>query len=104
LIGAGYETNLAVPHNVYGWETLSGLEELAGGAATSWLGFGSAALRKQHEPLVCDSDFDWEKSLKNIRERTVIVYLALHGGCDGKGPYLLPNNADLSDDKRIRLQ
>src|SRR5438309_2141100 len=91
LIGAPFEEDLSVPHNVYGWK---GLEDLAGlvdaGGMTSWLPWGGAQqLRLQAGPQEHDPNQPWVP--KKFDEETVVVFLAFHGGADRTGPYLVVN-------------
>jgi Mg-chelatase subunit ChlD len=76
LIGEGYEENLAVPHNLYG---LNGLDGLAGVADANEARFDVK------RPAAAD----WEKALDNVKHNTVVLYLALHGGGDKNGPFLI---------------
>jgi hypothetical protein len=93
LVGAGYETNLAIPHNAYGRETLRALAGLAGGPPKpfSWL---SGVLHLKHEPIELRTDTAWDRPLDRVDEKTVVLFLALHGGSDGRGAYLLTQDAD----------
>ena len=51
------------------------------------------------------SDASWDRDLDAIAEPTVVVVLALHGGADDHGAYLLPQDAAVGDDdsNRVRL-
>jgi hypothetical protein len=95
LIGAGYEQNLAIPHNVYGLTGISGVEKLFG---------DNDALVKvssDHKPA------SWQHAIqdfKNKGEKAIVVYLAMHGGADHKGPYLLFDNPAPGDDEKSLLR
>src|SRR5262245_13807351 len=102
LIGAGYENNLAVPHNVYGWNSLEGLADLSKGAS-SFMSWGSATMQLRFEPKELNKDIEWDKGLADFKERTMIVFLALHGGADSQGPFLLAQDTDFRDDQRLRV-
>jgi hypothetical protein len=81
LIGAGYETNLAVDHNVFGLTAQKQFEELT---------TKNQSLRDQFKVARYGAD-SWDKALVDSgKEKTIVVYLALHGGADKKrGPYLI---------------
>jgi hypothetical protein len=107
LVGAGYEDNLAVAPNVYGWQGLRDLAEFARGEKGGlWSKSGPLSLK--HDPLKLNHDVHWDSALGNCSEKTVLVFFALHGGNDAQGPYLLMQDADLRDDGRedyvIRLR
>jgi len=103
LIGAGYEGNLAIPHNAYGREGLRRLARLAVPAdpAPRW-GSGRPVLKDG--PRVLRVGEAWDEGIGPIRERALIVVLALHGGADDRGAYLLPDDAEIADDPRNRLR
>jgi hypothetical protein len=94
LVGAGYETNLTVPHNVYGWRTVERLAAPGGGP-----------LKPAGEPLRLKAGDRWDRDLDAAAGPAVLVYLALHGGTDAKGPYLLCDDAALptAEDSLLRM-
>jgi hypothetical protein len=101
LVGAGYETNLAVPQNVFGRAGLEGLKALAasgpvGRPGRLSLGWGPRTVRKR-DP--------WDKGLGALPGKTALVVMALHGGSDPSGAYLLPDDAgaDPGPGNRVRL-
>lgn len=102
LIGGGYENNLAVPHNVYGWNGLTALADFTQSRsfAPKW---SSAPLRLKDAPLRLERDTDWKRLIDNFAEPTAIVFLSLHGGADDAGPYFLPDDADYSKECRLRV-
>jgi hypothetical protein len=94
LIGAGYEQNLAIPHNVYGMEGLNGIEELFKDKEKL------ARLDRFQQPT------SWQRAIQEFKsggkEKTIVLYFAMHGGADSNGPYLLFNNkAPEKDDKSL---
>jgi hypothetical protein len=103
LIGADYAENLAVEPNVYGWQSLHGLADLARNSPPvfSW---GVRPFRLQNEPQELRADSVWDKNLERVPENTVLLFLALHGGSDSKGAYLLAQDATASDDPPNRLR
>lgn len=104
LVGAGYQDNLAVPHNCYGWQTLQALATSVHQqrAFSCW---GSSLLRLRHPPVELRSDTQWAKHLDDFPEKTLVLYFAAHGGADDRGAYLLSNDvgADAAEVGRLRL-
>jgi hypothetical protein len=100
LVGAPNRTNLAVPHNVPG---LLGLK-----AIQTWADEKS----KEQKPvanirLVEATRDNWDEGLKHIPLKTqvVVVYLAMHGGADAEGPWLLPEKVGPHEpDKFLRIK
>jgi hypothetical protein len=104
LVGAGYEDNLAVPPNAQGRETMSRFARLAGSSSPlSRLFQRSGRLRLAHSPTEMRRGTDWARGVDDAREKTIIVFLALHGGADGKGAYLLPHDTSADPEDRLRL-
>lgn len=102
LMGAGYETNLSVPHNAFGWGTLADLTYLAhnsAGARNSaarWVGPASPTLLTSHTAWGAD----WE----NLQESTLFVYISAHGSVDAEGPYLIVHDGTPADPAgRVRV-
>lgn len=88
LVGAGYETNLSVPPNVYGWRSLERLQ-----------GFGrSEGWPTPAPPLRLDSGVDWAMNLTDQSD-TVMFYFSMHGGSDDDGPLLIPADQLQNPDK-----
>src|SRR4051794_13809328 len=102
LIGADYATNLAVPHNVYGVEGLKGIESLST-APKRFEFFPSPSLRLTHGRYTLDRSDRWDDLIEDLRkgskEKTLVLFVALHGGSnDAGGGYLLPNEAARGED------
>jgi hypothetical protein len=93
LYGAPNETNLAAPHNLYGWHALQDLEKLTEGTGISawWSSlWDSGGLKRHNSPTRLTAQEDWTKGWDDVKEGTVIVVLALHGATDKEGrPFLL---------------
>jgi hypothetical protein len=105
LAGAGYEDNLAVAHNARGREAMARLAGLARGSTPlSSLFRRSGRLRLAHPPMEVRRGGDWARGLENTPEKTVIVFLALQGGADREGAYLLPNDTSGAVEDRIRVE
>ncbi len=92
LVGAGYEDNLAIPHNVAGRAMLRELANLDHAA--------------NHAVEELRTDRAWDRGLESLVEPTIVVVLAAHGGADGRGAYLLPHDADTEDAEgnRVRVE
>jgi hypothetical protein len=88
LIGAGNETELAVPHNVYG---MRGLRDLRAWAEQK--NSGTHALAPVEVELTTEGD-PFGKALKGCTSEVVVIFVSAHGGgSSGQGAYLIPNNA-----------
>ncbi len=103
LVGAGYQENLAIPHNCYGWKGLEDLAELAQDR-TALAIWQTRLLHLPRKPLQLRTDTAWYKGLQHVDEETLVLSMALHGGADDRGAYLLPQNADASDNQKNRLR
>ena len=102
LLGAGYEDNLSVPHNVYGANGLDGLAELARGGSGNVLNMGGL-LHLKHDPRELKAGDEWDRGLDDFKERTILIYLAMHGGADADGPYLLRQDSEYKEPSKLRL-
>lgn len=87
LWGAGYQQNLSVPHNVYGWNTLTDLSKFA--QHSSDFQWGGTWLRLEQAPTVIRSDSPWRSWFNQFREPTLVLCVSMHGAADRHGPYLL---------------
>ena len=94
LVGAGYETNLAIPHNVYGLGSLQGLQELTGGSGSGLFWWRRGPLHLLGQTNLTRADVLDRVLRERFEEKTLILFLALHGGADSKGAYVLPEDAD----------
>src|SRR5262245_59864492 len=96
LVGADYATNLAVPHNVMGWQGLQGIEQLSK-TPQPWSLFNPASLQliRNERGKTLDRADQWDELIADLkrgfREPTLIIVLAMHGASDSTGPYLMPN-------------
>lgn len=105
LIGAGYETNLAVPANVYGWKGLGDFSALAG--ERNPLHFWRHGLiRLAVGPRQLQRAGDWSKGIGSSTEPTLLLFMAAHGGSDRQGAFLLPGDSTggTTPVDRIRLE
>ncbi len=56
LVGAGYEANLQIPHNAYGWRSLQALKSLSEQPVSSWMArLCSARYQPAGEPSLLDT-------------------------------------------------
>jgi hypothetical protein len=95
VVGSGYEDNLSLPHNVYGW---SGARDLVAWCQSnagrgSWLGrlTGATSIRPLGEqPIRLNEEGRWSpERWGNFREPTLMILVALHAGADrDEGAYL----------------
>lgn len=104
LLGAGYQENLAIDENVYGWQSLADLANVVREDQFSF--WGRHLLQLRQEPQQWRTDTNWKELLSNCDRHTLVAVLAVHGGSDGQGPYLLPHNAtpENTPENRIRLK
>jgi hypothetical protein len=95
LLGCGHETDLALPHNSYGCAALADVADAAK---------VNDQLHIHFQKFNNASTADFDDAFKNLRQTTVLIVLAMHGGADEKGAYLLPQDADPRDPaKRLYL-
>jgi hypothetical protein len=90
LVGAGYEQNLALPHNVHG---MRGLRDLASADETPL--FQSSDVK-----TLTDKKESWEDAWRAIKDargrRSLILFLALHGSAEGEPFFYLDDPAGRS--------
>jgi hypothetical protein len=97
LISAGYETNLAVPHNVYGKRTVGDLRAWAEQQNDAHGGDREHSVEIKDEELTTTGD-PFGRALKGCSSKVVVVFVAVHGAASsGQGAYLIPNNAGPKD-------
>lgn len=103
LLGAGYQANLAVPQNVYGWQALTDLADLtrSDDVFSFW---GAQLLNLPHGPLEVWSNTAWDRGLADVPERSVVLYFTLHGATDESGPFLFTADVDGAGDAKHRLR
>jgi hypothetical protein len=113
LVGASYDTNLAIPHNVFGWrglEALSAEAETGGTVSSMFFWNKSGKMRKVTErPRTIDSSTSWKKvweevGNQKVDEDVIVFFLALHGGASSEGAYLLENGPDPAKDSRTYIK
>ena len=102
LIGSGYEQNLLLPHNVHGWNGLAILDKAVAqdddykdSLRLPW--DQPAKMRRVSEPIEAKEQpwkEIWEKlDIASYKEKTVVMFLSLHGMADQGEAYLLSNTA-----------
>ncbi len=96
LMGASYDENLAVPHNAYSWKNLEDLGKLKD-VPDLFTEKGRPSLLYR-SPELKGADI-WKKEwdvlapkIRSSREKTVVLYLALHGAADSKDAYFFLND------------
>ncbi|TWT38383.1 vWA domain-containing protein [Blastopirellula retiformator] len=94
LAGAGYETNLSVPHNALGWNVLVDLQQVSNDAQTQRY-WGHRLLRSGDGPQ--RMQIGWRPKFDDVDENNVVLMLTGHGFIGEKGPALLPEDVDLSE-------
>src|SRR5262249_21551348 len=100
---AGYEENLAVPQNLYGRNSVQDLVKLTESDAGSFF-WGSGAIHLQRNAAELRTDDAWDKDLGQFKEKTLILFFAVHGAADPHGAYLLPANSNGRPDEKNRLR
>jgi hypothetical protein len=103
LAGATYYEDLTVPHNAYGWESLRGVSGWARNTGlASWWGSGKPRLSSD-QPQELGAKTAWYEDLeKGFKEKTVVLFLSLHGASDSQGAYLLLD--DPQEHSRVPLE
>ena len=98
LVGAGYQENLAVPHNSCGWRGLADLSKLGDEEVGTKSNFHVLGNTTQ-----IDGAFGWQEIVRKSSQDVVLV-ISAHGAADEQGPYLIPNGFTTSQPQRIRLE
>jgi hypothetical protein len=105
LLGADYATNFAVPHNALGYRGLKAIEDLCRREKPTAF-FSPPELKLIRIPngqTGLESADDWDALVAELSKRshspTVIILLALHGGSDSEGAYLMPNQMKTPKDR-----
>lgn len=101
VVEAGYDTNLTVPPNATG--KAAGRELLALGSESG--NFSSRGrLRNSGEPIRLTRTPNLLPELDLVKERTVVLFLAAHGGRDTDGAFLFPDDTTPDPTHRVRLK
>jgi len=101
LIGSSYDTNLLLPPNVHGWNGLVQVEADvadAGGLGRGWSYDKPTKLRKVGDGPIELTDSTWSatwdkinEKVKGLDEKTIVLFISMHGMADDKEAYLIPN-------------
>ena len=99
LVGSGYEENLFLTHNAPGWKGLLNLEKHVAEQDT-YLSMRfpwdqPSKIRRVGPPIELEAGKTWNDVWKNIpafKEKTLILFLSLHGVADQSDAYLLAND------------
>lgn len=97
LVGSGYEQNLSVPHNVYGWNSLADLATAVETGARRSL-WGRHFWHTRPEPQRLLTETDLTALAPQSTSRNWVLFISAHGLSDAKGAYLLAEN-DLAPDR-----
>ncbi len=101
LIGAGYETNLTVPPNVYGKNSFADFTKWADDYNKQHPGDRERTMDVQQEELTAEGD-PFEKTLTGCNSKSVVVFVSVHGGASAsQGAYLIPNNATPKNNRAL---
>jgi hypothetical protein len=101
LFGSGYEQNLLLPHNVHGWNGLAVLdravaqdEDVRDVLRLPW--DQPERMHRVSGPIeIRDQGWKeaWDKlKLDSFKEKTLVVFISMHGMADADEAYLLPNS------------
>ena len=103
LIGAGYETNLTVPPNVYGKNSFGDFTKWADDYNKQHPGDREHAMDVRQEELTAEGGDPFEKNLKDCKSESVVVFVSVHGGASPAqgGAYLIPNNASPKNNRAL---
>ena len=82
---------------------LKDLEELTRHSPLSRF-WKSRRLVLAHPARTLRTRLPWDKDLASFPEKTLVICMAVHGGSDAKGAYLLPDDADTRDLEQNRLR
>ena len=96
LIDAGYETNLAVPHNVYGKNSVADFKQWADEHNDSHKGDPKSAIEVKQQELTKDND-PFAKALDGCTSSSVVLFVTVPGGAAAGQAYLLRENTDLDN-------
>jgi hypothetical protein len=101
LVGASYDENLAIPHNAFGWKNLEEVGKLKDEPGLYSDSGKPSVLPAPGELKGANAwQKEWEKLQRQIREKTVVVFLALHGAADSNGAYFFVSD---EQDRYARL-
>ena len=98
LIGSGYEENLFLPHNAPGWNGLLNLKKHVAEQNEPVMRFPwdqPSKIRAIGPPIELKAGQAWKEVWKDIpafKEKTLILFLSLHGVADPSDAYLLAND------------
>ncbi len=104
LVGADYAANLAVPHNVLGYQGLKGIEQLVK-APKPWslFNYHLQLIPNPRGQTILETADSWDELITSLKkgfsEPNLILVLALHGGSDSGGAYLMPNRMKRPEDR-----
>lgn len=89
LVGAGYETNLSIPHNVYGWNSLQQIWQYLQPGSVG----GNSLFVGTLPPQQLTPEFRWKTLLEQAEQDTILLFVSAHGDSDLHGPYLMVDDS-----------
>ncbi len=97
LIGSGYEENLFLPHNAPGWNGVFNLEKHVAEQdfVMRFPWDQPSKIRRVGAPIELKAGQTWKdvwKDIPTFKEKTLILFLSLHGVADNSDAYLLAND------------
>ena len=107
VLGSGYEHNLLLPHNAYGWNgathLLDNIDEEEENPLTTWVrqAFGQRTGIRHVKPVALDKPWQetWQAIAKRINDgdakEQVILFISAHGYADEHDAYLLRDVGDI---------
>jgi hypothetical protein len=104
LIGANYDQNLAVPTNVYGWNSLQDVADTVDTSAhrSYW---ARRFWQARPTPVSLTTDISLADVAPTSNSHTCLLFLSAHGGADSEGAYLVAEDdlAPSHAEHRLRL-
>jgi hypothetical protein len=97
------EENLAIPANPSGRTAARQLEALTQSGSDS-LFWRSGLLHLKQATQELRTDQPWDHHLEKFKEKTIVLFFAVHGGVDLEGAYLLPQDSNGRADEKNRLR
>jgi hypothetical protein len=94
---AGYQTNLAVPHNVQGIRLADQLQDLVGQSL-------DGRIVEVENPVIVRRGTDIAEKIRQAKGKFLVLNFSMHGGVDEDGPFLIVDDADSSDAPENRIK
>jgi hypothetical protein len=103
LLGADYADSPLVPHNVFGWEGIAGIEKVSR-TPQGWRLLRSGSLQLIKPLQVVDHRERWDAVIEDLAKTgfsqdTLLIVVELHGGSDPDHGYLIPDKMAMPQDR-----